>query len=77
MEKGSACALPDTLIWFLTIQRKLLQEGQSDHAAHRVADQAGEGLDLQMIEHGFCRFGAVFDAQVRELQGDMAFESPG
>ena len=48
--------------------RKALQQGQRDHAAHRVADHAGEAYDTQAADHVHGGIGAVFHRQIRETE---------
>ena len=47
MEKGSAWALPEMLMWVRASAGMAQQVGQRGHAAHRIADEAGQALDAE------------------------------
>ena len=68
MEKGRARALPEMLTCARAMPGVALQQRQGGHAAHRIADHAGQPVDAQAA-HDFGRcVGHVLDRQLGEVE---------
>ena len=55
-------------MWRARDARVAQQQGERGHAAHRVADHAGQALDAERAHHVQRRVGAVLDGQLGEVQ---------
>ncbi len=68
MANGCACGAVEILMCVRALRRMLHQIAQRAHAAHRIAEQAGETIDAEMA-HEFVRgVGDVFERQIRKSQ---------
>jgi hypothetical protein len=68
MENGRAWALPEMLIWARAIPGCCSRIRQCGHAAHRVADQAGQLVDAECAHHLDRGIGHVLDRQLGKAQ---------
>ena len=55
-------------MWRARDARVAQQQSQRGHAAHRIADHAGQALDAERAHHVQRRVGAVLDRQFGEIE---------